>query len=130
MKLNETSYKQGKQDSNPSDLLQRTLTIGGRITVQLVSGFTSMDLTASLHTNNNVFSFLVKSSLFKPCHCDTFTYVMTITFTLDLVQLIFLIWALLFLFNYSLYSQWKTQWHNIIPFGTFELLNFCPNGKI
>ena len=31
----------------------------------LLSGFTSLDSTASLHTNSNIFSFLVKSSLDK-----------------------------------------------------------------
>ena len=40
-------------------------TIGGSITVQLVSSFTSLDSTASLHTNNKIFSVLVKSSLVK-----------------------------------------------------------------
>ena len=37
----------------------------GSITVWLVSSFTSLDSTASLHTNNNIFSVLVKSSLVK-----------------------------------------------------------------
>ena len=37
------------------------MTIGESITVWLVSSFTSLDLTASLHTNNSIFSFLLKS---------------------------------------------------------------------
>ena len=37
----------------------------GRITAQLVSSFTSLDSTASLHTNNNMFSSLFKSNLVK-----------------------------------------------------------------
>ena len=44
---------------------QRTLSVGGSITVRLVSSFTSMDSAASLHGNNHIFSFLVKSKLFK-----------------------------------------------------------------
>ena len=42
---------------------QRTLTVEGSITVQLFSSFTSLDSTASLHTNNNMFSLLVKWEL-------------------------------------------------------------------
>ena len=34
---------------------QRTLTIGGSVTVWLISSFISLDLTASLHTNNHIF---------------------------------------------------------------------------
>ena len=37
---------------------QRSLNVGGSITVWLVSNFTSLDSTASLHTNNNIFYFL------------------------------------------------------------------------
>ena len=48
-----------------SPLEQRTLIAGGRITVQLVSFVTRLDSTASLPTNNNVFSALVKSNLVK-----------------------------------------------------------------
>ena len=36
---------------------QRTVTIGGSITIRLVSSFTSTDLTSSLHTNTHIFSF-------------------------------------------------------------------------
>ena len=36
--------------------IQRTLTVGGRITVQLVSSLNRFDLPDSLHTNNNVIS--------------------------------------------------------------------------
>ena len=42
--------------------LTKVLTVGGSITVWLVSSFTSLDSTASLLT---IFSFLVRSSLFK-----------------------------------------------------------------
>ena len=41
------------------------MTIGESITVWLVSSFTSLDLTASLHTNNSIFSFLLKSGRVK-----------------------------------------------------------------
>ena len=41
---------------------QRTLSIAGSITVRLVF---SLNSTASLHTINHMFSFLVKSNLFK-----------------------------------------------------------------
>ena len=44
---------------------QGTFTDGGSITVCLVSSFTSFDSTASLLTNNDIFSFLVKSNLVK-----------------------------------------------------------------
>ena len=44
---------------------QRTLTVGGRITVRLVSSFTSSDLADSPYTKSNIFSLLVKSSLVK-----------------------------------------------------------------
>ena len=44
---------------------QRTITIGGRITVWLLRSFTSMASTESLHTKNHIFSFLVKSNLVK-----------------------------------------------------------------
>ena len=44
---------------------QGTLTVGGSITVQLVSSLTSLDKTVTLHNNDNIFSFLVKSNLFK-----------------------------------------------------------------
>ena len=32
--------------------MQRALTVGGGITVQLISSLTRLDLAASLHTNN------------------------------------------------------------------------------
>ena len=44
---------------------QRTLTLGGSVTVRLVSSFTSLDSARSLCTKNNIFPFLVKSSLVK-----------------------------------------------------------------
>ena len=44
---------------------QRTLTVGGSITVWLVYSFTSLDSAASLHTKNHIFSSLAKSSLVK-----------------------------------------------------------------
>ena len=52
----------GSKDELPLNkcLWQRTLTIGGRNTVFLVSSFTS-----TLHTNDNTFSFLIKSNLVK-----------------------------------------------------------------
>ena len=55
---------------NLKQLFSRTLkaentNVWGSITVLLVSSFTSMGSTASIHTNNNTFSFLVKSSLVK-----------------------------------------------------------------
>ena len=37
----------------------------GRITVQMVSGFTRLDSSASLHTYNHIFYSLVKSNLVK-----------------------------------------------------------------
>ena len=37
----------------------------GSITVRLVSSFTNLDTTASLHPNNNIRSLVVKSSLVK-----------------------------------------------------------------
>ena len=43
----------------------RTLTFGGRNTVQLVSSLKNLDSTASLHTNSHMFSFLAKSNLVK-----------------------------------------------------------------
>ena len=43
---------------SPVSIDQRTLTFWGSNTVQLGSSFTSLDLTASLPTNNNEFSFL------------------------------------------------------------------------
>ena len=45
---------------------QITHNIGGSMPVWLVSSLTSLDSTISLHTNNNIFPFLVKSSLVKP----------------------------------------------------------------
>ena len=45
--------------------MEKTLTVGASITVWLVSSFISWDSTASLHTNNTISSFLVKSSLIK-----------------------------------------------------------------
>ena len=39
------------------------LIVGGSITVQLVSSFTSLEKAASLHPNNSILSLLVKSSL-------------------------------------------------------------------
>ena len=44
---------------------KRTLTVGGSITVQLVSSFTSFDSTGSLHWKN-LFSLSDKSSLVQP----------------------------------------------------------------
>ena len=46
----------------PETLIQRTLTVGGSITVELVSSFTS---GASLNTKNYKFSSIAKSSLVK-----------------------------------------------------------------
>ena len=44
--------------------MHRTLTVGGcGITVRLVFSLTSLDSTASLHTNKQKKSFLVKSNL-------------------------------------------------------------------
>ena len=45
--------------------MQRTLTVKGSITVWLVSSLTRLDSTSSLHTNNNIFSLLVNSSIVK-----------------------------------------------------------------
>ena len=42
--------------------IQKTLTIGGRITVMLVWSFTRLDSTASLHTNN-IFSYFWSNSV-------------------------------------------------------------------
>ena len=42
---------------------QRTLTVGGSITLQLVSTLTDLDSVALPHTNNNIFSCFVKSKL-------------------------------------------------------------------
>ena len=39
--------------------------LGGSITVQLVFSFTSLDSADSLHTINNIFSSLVKTTLVK-----------------------------------------------------------------
>ena len=45
---------------------QRTVTVGGSITAQMVSSFTRWNSTASLRSNKNIFFyFLVKSSLVK-----------------------------------------------------------------
>ena len=44
---------------------QRTLTVVGSITVQLVSSLARFDSTASLDWDNNIFSALVKSNLVK-----------------------------------------------------------------
>ena len=46
-------------------LNQRTLTIGGRITVRLVSNFARMHWTASLNSNKIIFPSFVSSSLVK-----------------------------------------------------------------
>ena len=43
----------------------RTFTVGASNTERLVSSFTNFDSTDSQHTDNNVFSFLVKSNLVK-----------------------------------------------------------------
>ena len=51
--------------SNVTIYTKEQLTVGGNITEWLVSSFTSLDSTASLHTENNIFSLLVKSSLVK-----------------------------------------------------------------
>ena len=45
--------------------IQRTLTVEGSNTVRLVSSLTSLDTTASLCTNSNIFSFSVRYSLAK-----------------------------------------------------------------
>ena len=45
-------------------LWAETAPVVGSITVRMVYSFTSLD-SASLHTKNNIFSFLVKCSLFK-----------------------------------------------------------------
>ena len=37
----------------------------GKYQCRLVSSLTSLDSTASLHTNNRIFSFMVKSNLVK-----------------------------------------------------------------
>ena len=54
---------------------QKTLTIGGSITVRLVSSLTGLYSAASLHTKNNIFYSLVKSSLAKlePTSCTTYS---------------------------------------------------------
>ena len=44
---------------------RRTLTIGGSFTTQRVYSFTSLDSTASLHSNNNIFWVMAKSILVK-----------------------------------------------------------------
>ena len=60
-----------KLDSKHADhallTLRRKLTIGERITVWLVSSSTYKigPVDASLHTNNNIFSFLLKSIFVK-----------------------------------------------------------------
>ena len=41
---------------------QVTLAIGGSIIEQLIYSLTGLDSTPSLHTNNNVFNYLVKSN--------------------------------------------------------------------
>ena len=46
-------------------IMQRSLTVVGSLTVRLVSSFTSLDSPTSIHKNNNLFSFLIKSSLAK-----------------------------------------------------------------
>ena len=56
---------------------QRTLTFGGRITALLASSFTNLDSTASLHTDNHIFSFLAKINLVKletSCKTDFYPY--------------------------------------------------------
>ena len=47
------------------DFVKKTLSIGESITVHLVSKLSSLDSTASLHTNNRMFSTLDKSNLFE-----------------------------------------------------------------
>ena len=44
---------------------QRTITVGESMAVRLVSSFTSVDSTASLQSNNRIFSFLVEANLVK-----------------------------------------------------------------
>ena len=44
---------------------QRTLTIGGKITEQLISSLTGLDLVALLRSNNNISSCLVESNPVK-----------------------------------------------------------------
>ena len=46
-------------------LLKTEHTIWGSFIVLLVSSLTSLDSTASLHNNNHIISFLVKSNLFN-----------------------------------------------------------------
>ena len=73
-------------------IVQRTLTIGGSITVQLVTNFISFDSTASMHTNNNQFSILGKSSLVKLQASRTVIYLPT-------VSILCLVWMGLHLYN-------------------------------
>ena len=48
--------------------VQRTLTIGGSITVQLVSSLPGLDSVIYVHTNNNILSSFVE---LKPVKLDT-----------------------------------------------------------
>ena len=48
-------FELGSSELKASTLTQRTLSVGGSNTVKLVSNITRMDLTASLHANNNNF---------------------------------------------------------------------------
>ena len=49
------------KNSSQDGFRQRTLIVGGSITVLLVSSFTGIDSNTSLHTNYNTFSCLVES---------------------------------------------------------------------
>ena len=48
-------FELGSSELKACTLTQRTLSVGGSNTVKLVSNITIMDLTASLHANNNNF---------------------------------------------------------------------------
>ena len=45
------------------DAQKTNVLLRGRFTIRLVSSFTSLDSTASLHTNDHIFSFLVETNL-------------------------------------------------------------------
>ena len=60
-------HKQICQDNLLTKLIVRELSLeGGRITVHLVSSLTRLNSTASVDTNNDIFSSLVQSNLVKP----------------------------------------------------------------
>ena len=61
--LRQSGYYEGMQRASRT---REHLLLGGEgITVRLVPSFTSLDSAASLHTKNNIFSSLVKSTLVK-----------------------------------------------------------------